>query len=158
PMQPGERWSCLDRCRWMRCSCDDPPDVNCRAKSYSAADHLINPTLPLKTFYKKGCQEKKLRLDRRGEFFLEIQPTEVSTSLEKFGLLFILVSFSAAGDAAVEFKRAASELVASEATMVLSEARGLWLFLVIREGIGCKWVTRCRSTQGRTVLTDTPLE
>ena len=44
------------------------------------------------------------------------------------------------------------------ATMVLSEARGLWLFLVIREGIGCKWVTRCRSTQGRTVLTDTPLE
>jgi hypothetical protein len=21
---------------------DDPPDVNCRAKSYSAADHLIN--------------------------------------------------------------------------------------------------------------------
>jgi hypothetical protein len=22
---------------------DDPPDVNCRAKSYSAADHLINP-------------------------------------------------------------------------------------------------------------------
>src|SRR5438132_1372916 len=27
----------------MRCSCDDPPDVNCRAKSYSAADHLINP-------------------------------------------------------------------------------------------------------------------
>ena len=117
-----------------------------------------NPTLPLKTFYKKGCQEKKLRLERRRDFFLEIQPTEVSSSLEKFGLLFILVSFSAAGDAAVEFKRAASELVASEATMVLSEARGLWLFLVIREGIGCKWVTRCRSTQGRTVLTDTPLE
>ena len=85
--------------------------------------------------YKKGCQEKKLRLERRRDFFLEIQPTEVSTSLEKFGLLFILVSFSAAGDAAVEFKRAASELVASEATMVLSEARGLWLFLVIREGI-----------------------
>jgi hypothetical protein len=23
---------------------DDPPDVNCRAKSYSAADHLINPS------------------------------------------------------------------------------------------------------------------
>jgi len=42
--------------------------------------------------------------------------------------------------------------------MVLSEARGLWLFLVIREGIGCKWVTRCQGTQGRTVLTDTPLE
>ena len=59
------------------------------------------------------------------------------TSLEKFGLLSILVSFSADGDDAIEFKRAASELVASEATMVLSEARGLWLFLVIREGITC---------------------
>jgi hypothetical protein len=49
----------------------------------------------------------------------------------------MLMSFSAAGDDAVEFKRAASELVASEATMVLSEARGLRLFLVIREGITC---------------------
>jgi hypothetical protein len=59
------------------------------------------------------------------------------TALEKFGLLSMLMSFSADGDDAVEFKRAASELVASEATMVLSEARGLWLFLVIREGITC---------------------
>ena len=101
---------------------------------------------------------KKFRLDRRRDFFLEIQPTESFTSLEKFGLLSILVSFSADGDDAIEFERAASELVACEATMVLSEARGLWLFLVIREGIGCKWVTRCRGTQGRTVLTDTPLE
>ena len=47
----------------------------------------------------------------------------------------ILVSFSVDGDDAIEFERAASELAASEATMVLSEARGLWLFLVIREGI-----------------------
>ena len=59
------------------------------------------------------------------------------TSLEKFGFLFILVSFSADGDDAIEFERATSELVASKATMVLSEARGLWLFLVIREGITC---------------------
>ena len=29
-------------------------------------------------FYEKGCQEKKLRLDRRRDFFLEIQPTVVS--------------------------------------------------------------------------------
>jgi hypothetical protein len=28
PMQPGETWSCLDRCRWMRCACDDPPHAN----------------------------------------------------------------------------------------------------------------------------------
>jgi hypothetical protein len=31
---------------------------------------------PVNEFYKKGCQEKKLRLDRRREdLFLEIQPT-----------------------------------------------------------------------------------
>ena len=51
-------------------------------------------------------------------------------------MLSILVSFSADGDDA-EFERAASKLIACEATMVLSEARGLWLFLVIREGITC---------------------
>ena len=49
----------------------------------------------------------------------------------------ILESFSVDGDDAIEFERAASELAASEATMVLSEARGLWLFLVIRGGITC---------------------
>jgi hypothetical protein len=43
------------------------------------------------------------------------------------------MSFSADGDGAVGFERAASELVASKATMVLSEAHGLRLFLVIRD-------------------------
>src|SRR6266704_6666661 len=101
---------------------------------------------------------KKLRFDRRARLFLDIQPTVVSLLWRSLALLSILVSFSADGDDAIEFERATSELVASKATMVLSEARGLWLFLVIREGITCKWVTRCQSTQGRTVLTDTPLE
>jgi hypothetical protein len=41
---------------------------------------------------------KKLRLDRRPRFFLEIQPTVVVSFLEKFGSLSILVSFSADGD------------------------------------------------------------
>ena len=59
------------------------------------------------------------------------------TALEKFGWLSMLMSFSADGDDAVEFERATSEPVASKATMVLSEAHGLWLFLVIREGITC---------------------
>jgi hypothetical protein len=54
---------------------------------------------------------KKLRLDRRRDFFLEIQPTVVFIPLEKFGSLSILVSFSADGDAAVESERAASEMV-----------------------------------------------
>ena len=49
----------------------------------------------------------------------------------------MLVSFSADGDDAVEFERATSEPVALKATMVLSEAHGLWLFLVIGEGITC---------------------
>jgi hypothetical protein len=81
--------------------------------------------------------KKKLPPRPEWRFFLEIQPTVGFTALEKFGLLSTFMSFSADGDDAVEFKRAASELVASEATMVLSEARGLWLFLVIREGITC---------------------
>ena len=36
----------------------------------------------------------------------------------------------------------------------LSEARGLSLFLVIRGGIACEWVTRCRSTFYRADLID----
>ena len=40
------------------------------------ATSLIDPLAGfLNEFYKKGCQEKKLRLDRRRDFFLEIQPT-----------------------------------------------------------------------------------
>jgi hypothetical protein len=45
------------------------------------------------------------------DLFLEIQPTVVSFPLEKFGLLSIVVSFSADGGAAVESERAASEMV-----------------------------------------------
>jgi hypothetical protein len=49
---------------------------------------------------------KKLRLDRRARWFLDIQPTVVSLLWRKFGLLSILVSFSADGDDAIEFERA----------------------------------------------------
>jgi len=69
---------------------------------------------------------KKKAPPRPGEISFSRDPAHCSfTSLEKFGLLSILVSFSADGDDAIEFERAASELVASEATMVLYEARGL---------------------------------
>jgi len=75
-------------------------------------------------FYKIGMSRKKARLDRRPRFFRD--PAHcIFTTLDKFGLLSILVSFSADGDDGIEFERAASELVASEATMVLYEARGL---------------------------------
>jgi hypothetical protein len=46
---------------------------------------------------------KKLRLDRIRDFFLEIQPTVVSLPWGSLALVFILVSFSADSDAAVEF-------------------------------------------------------
>jgi hypothetical protein len=72
-------------------------------------------------FYKKECQEKSSA--STGVEILSRHPAHCSfTSLEKFGLLSILVSFSADGDDAIEFERATSELVASKATMVLSEA------------------------------------
>jgi len=45
------------------------------------------------------------------------------------------MSFSATGGDAIEFARAISEWRLNVSTMVLSEARGLWLFLVIRGGI-----------------------
>src|SRR6266513_5648436 len=66
PMQPGERWSCLDRCRWMRCSWDDPPDVNCRAKSYSAADHLINPSMSAMACSRYLRLDAIVRVSQRG--------------------------------------------------------------------------------------------
>ena len=80
---------------------------------------------------------KKLCPDRKSEIVSRDPAHCRFTSLEKFGWLSMLVSSSAAGDHAIELEKAASAPVASEATMVLSEARGLWLFLVLREGITC---------------------
>jgi hypothetical protein len=55
---------------------------------------------------------KKKVLPRPDPRFLSRDPAHCSfASLEKFGLLSILVSFSADGDAAVESERAASEMV-----------------------------------------------
>src|SRR5579864_2912877 len=51
---------------WRRCGVDSLLGVP-GSSSLSGVNEL----------YKKGCQEKKLRLDRRRDFFLEIQPTEV---------------------------------------------------------------------------------
>jgi hypothetical protein len=55
--------------------------------------------------------KKKLLPRPEWRFFLEIQPTVVFSSLEKFGSLSVLMSFSADDGDAVEFERAASELV-----------------------------------------------
>ncbi len=90
----------------------------------------------LNEFYKKGCQEKT-RPRPEWRLFLEIQPHCSFTSLERFGLISILVSFSARVTMLSSWRERQARRVASEATMVLSEARGLWLFLVIRGGITC---------------------
>ena len=64
----------------------------------------------LDEFYKKECQEKNSA--STGAEIFSRDPAHCSfVSREKFGLLSILVSFSADGYDAVGFERATSELV-----------------------------------------------
>ena len=74
---------------------------------------------------------KKLRLDRR-RFFLEIQPTLIR---DPGGLAYcpILMRFLCCWWQ----NRVQDAASRTMLTMVLSEARGLSLFLVIRGGIAC---------------------
>jgi hypothetical protein len=98
----------------------------------------ITPTMPVvparqvNEFYKKGCQEKSST--STGGEILSRDPAHCSfTSLEKFGLFAMLVSSSAEGDGCARVRESGKRAGASEATTVLSEARGLGLFLVIRD-------------------------
>src|SRR5580700_2238573 len=98
---------------------------------------------------------KKLLLRPVAErFFVSISSplfVDGSRLLERFfsGLLFrSLGSFSSSDNVRRLLKL--GKRFNSVATMVLSEALGLSLFLVLRGGIACRTVTRCRSTQGRT--------
>jgi hypothetical protein len=99
---------------------------------------------PVNEFYKKGCQEKSSpSTGEREDFGLEIQPTAVSVppdSLERFcsGLFAIRVVHLLMVTTPIESGNFGKRvLVSSVSTMVLSEARGLSLFLVIRGGITC---------------------
>jgi hypothetical protein len=97
---------------------------------------------PVNEFYKKGCQEKKLRLDRRRDFVLDIQPTAVSVSPDSPGGFSLAclpcgVHLPMVTTPIESGKVGKRVLVSSVSTMVLSEARGLSLFLVIRGGIAC---------------------
>ena len=96
-----------------------------------------NKSLPASMSSIKRDVKKKNSASTGVEIVSQDPAHDSCTALEEFGLWSVLMSFSADGDGAVELERAASELVASEATMVLSEAHGLRLFLVIREGITC---------------------
>ena len=84
-------------------------------------------------FYKKGCQEKSSASTGGARLFLEIQPTlfrypeEVRLVVHSRKVSLLLVASSSVQDAASR----------TMLTMVLSEARGLSLFLVIRGGIAC---------------------
>src|SRR6266853_1118408 len=76
----------------------------------------------LERVFGEGMSRKKFCLDRSRDLFLEIQPTFHRPRWGRFCLL-ILISFSATGDDAIEFVRAASQQWLSVSTMVLSEAR-----------------------------------
>jgi len=76
------------------------------------------------SFYKRDVKKKLPPRPERE--ILSRDPAHCSfTSLERFGLLSILVSFTADDHDAVEFERRGKRDSVSVATMVLSEARGL---------------------------------
>jgi hypothetical protein len=92
-------------------------------------------------FYKKGCQEKSSpSTGRREDFCLEIQPTAASVPSDLLERLVVAcLPFpwlsSSGGDDANRVLDLASGPGIWVSTMVLLEARGLSLFLVIRGGI-----------------------
>jgi len=51
---------------------------------YQSAAQVRKKSIPAEVnrLYKKGCQEKKLRLDRGSRFLLDIQPTRTDISGE----------------------------------------------------------------------------
>jgi hypothetical protein len=103
----------------------------------SAPSRVRGPIVAiLNEFYKKGCQEKSFASTGGRDVFLEIQPTLVSllwSSLLCGPFPWVSLLILAMPSSLRDSKPAG----ASEATMVLSEARGLSLFLVIRGGIAC---------------------
>ena len=112
---------------------------------------FLQQALALKTtvagvneFYKKGCQEKSSPSTGGREDFCVSRSSPLTVSAPRFRLSgfalaclpFLWVS-SFGGDDADQSQNLASDLVLGMSTMVLSEARGLSLFLVIRGGITC---------------------
>ena len=87
----------------------------------------------LNEFYKKGCQEKSSASTGGSRFFSRSSPLCFVTS-EDVRLVVHLVSFLCCWWQGSSVQDAASRTML---TMVLSEARGLSLFLVIRGGIAC---------------------
>ncbi|SRR5216683_3215627 len=100
--------------------------------------HGINYTNnPVNEFYKKGCQEESSAPTGGRGVCLEIQPTVVSLRWRSLADCPCSCVSSADGGDAIEFEKSGKPVRCLRSTMVLSEARGLWLFLVIRGGIAC---------------------
>jgi hypothetical protein len=98
----------------------------------------------LDEFYKKGRQEKSSpSTGRREDFCLEIQPTacKCSPRFAREGSLWPVFHFRGfhppVATTPIESQNLASGAGIWVSTMVLFEARGLSLFLVIRGGIAC---------------------
>ena len=96
-------------------------------------------------FYKGECQGKYFSLDRKREPFLDFQPLSRYVRRSVLRSCHVVVgrcsisegSSSISSDDADRFLKLASAVVCmGVSTMDLSEARGLVLFRVIREGIG----------------------
>jgi len=71
---------------------------------------MIGRMAGVNEFYKKGCQEKKLRLERSRDFFLEIQPTVVSGRLGSWAVVHTH-GFSAAGGALSSWRERQARVV-----------------------------------------------
>src|SRR5271156_574343 len=91
-------------------------------------------------------------------FFLEIQPTFGFSSLEKFGLLSMLVSFSAAGDRCARVRESGKQIWRVRGNH--GSIRGSWPLAIsgFPRGHNVEWVTRCARHTRPISLADTPLE
>jgi len=83
----------------------------------------------------KGMSRKKFCLDRRRDFFSRDPAHWSFASLEKLGRLPMLICFLRGWWRCHRVPKGGKPDCYSRSTMVLSEARGLWLFLVLRGGI-----------------------
>ena len=108
--------------------------------------------LTVNEFYKKGCQDKTSPSTGGMVRRLDLQPTVYVNASDRSGFCserFVLpLVVCRRRQCQSSLRDFASEI--GVVIKVLSEARGLSLFLIIRGGIACKWVTRCRSRRGLT--------
>jgi hypothetical protein len=120
-----------------------------------------SPRPRLEKFYKGGSQEKT-RL-RRPEFFLLPSPRDRARSVRTYRATCSVCKAQGPSDWGFFYQRFSSTVATKPSvlklakqnggqvpTMVLSETRGLWLFRVVREGLGSAVRLGARGTQRLT--------